>query len=89
MVPTGWSRKMVSTEKKTKQKKLQVYSSFNKAEQNDGIHQYPLPEDIPENSCPSNQYFKIKKLTSFIKSLEAFQRAAIVTMVWKPFKNGS
>ena len=80
---------MVSTEKKTKQKKLQVYSSFSKAEQNDGTHQYPLPENIPENPCPSNQYFKIKKLTSFIKSLEAFQRAAVVTMVWKPFNNGS
>ena len=78
---------MVSTEKKTK--KLQVYSSFSKAEQKDGTHQYPFSESIPEDPCPSDQHFKIKKLTSFIKSLGVFQRAAVVTMVWKPFKHGS
>jgi len=49
---------MVSTEKKTK--KLQVYSSFSKAEQKDGTHQYPFSKYIPEDPVPQTNSLKLR-----------------------------
>ena len=46
------------TEKKTK--KLQVYSSFSKAEQKDGTHQYPFSKYIPEDPVPQTNSLKLR-----------------------------